>query len=365
MKHHAFSALSLLLLATACSSGDAASTPAGGADADADADAGAEAADAPTANPGADATVAVFSQEPVYFAGADNKRNVDATVDFPADGSYASVTFRVTLDCPSGRCDPYDRFGSIGIVPDEASDATIELVRFVTPFGVGADFSWDATDLRPLLRGKVHLRGFIDTWVGPGSPYGDGWLLTASVEMTGGTPEHEPLAVVPVWTMRSVTYGDPAHPTSEFVAPATLAVPSGATQLALRSFVTGHGQGNADNCAEFCAKDHTMTVGATPYVTRLWRDDCATSGAPGQHGTFQYARSGWCPGASVEPWTADVTADLAPSVTVAYDVEAFENTCRPDAATCSGCSLGTGCAYDDGAHTEPHWFVSALLVARR
>jgi hypothetical protein len=77
-----------------------------------------------------------------------------------------------------------------------------------------------------------------------------------------------------------------------------------------------------------------------------------------------YPRAGWCPGAPVLPWTEDLYG-LPAELTIGYDVEAYENTCRPDAATCTGCTLGTGCEYDGGAHTEPRFEQSALIVFYR
>jgi len=67
----------------------------------------------------------------------------------------------------------------------------------------------------------------------------------------------------------------------------------------------------------------------------------------------------------VKPWTVEVTKDVAGGSTaaVAYDVEAYDNTCRPDANPCAGCSLGTGCPYDGANHTEPNYQVSSLLIA--
>jgi hypothetical protein len=93
----------------------------------------------------------------------------------------------------------------------------------------------------------------------------------------------------------------------------------------------------------------------------VWREDCATAGVPGQAGTFQYPRAGWCPGAMVTPWIEDFLQPGA-ELALTLDVEAYENTCRPDAAQCSGCTLGTGCEYDGGAHTEPRYERSALVV---
>ncbi|HMV68949.1 MAG TPA: peptide-N-glycosidase F-related protein, partial [Myxococcota bacterium] len=322
--------------------------------------------DAPRA--GDDASVVVFDRTPVYFAGADNRREVDARASFPSDGAYSRVTLRLALDCPGGGCDPWDRLGSLSLVaPGEAGgEAVLELVRFVTPYGVGGAWDIDVTELRPLLSGDVALRAFIDTWVGPGSPYGDGWLLSARFEMTGGVPSPLPVAVAPIWAPRMAPYGDPARPIASTIAAVSVAVPA-ATSFALRTLVTGHGQGNLDNCGEFCSRTHAVVVGGQRHEQVVWRDDCETTAVQPQAGTWRYPRAGWCPGADVRPWRVDVTADLAPGApaTIGYDVEAYENTCRPDAASCGGCVFGTSCAYDGGAHTEPGWYVSGLLIAYR
>jgi hypothetical protein len=177
-------------------------------------------------------------------------------------------------------------------------------------------------------------------------------------------PSPLPVAVVPVWISTAATYGDPAKPIAGSVPPATVKLPKAST-YALRTFVTGHGQGNAGNCAEFCPKTHTLTAGTTPHAQKIWRTDCATTGAPHQQGTYQYSRAGWCPGADVKPWTIDVTADVAGggSASFSYDVEAYDNTCRPDAMPCTGCTLGTGCTYDGSSHTEPNYQISTVLIA--
>jgi hypothetical protein len=326
----------------------------------------------PGSLPGMDVTITPFMATPIYFTGADNQRTVDMPASFPTTGAYDQITLHLTLACPTtpGGCDPWDRFASLGIVTQKgtggAPDTVIELARFITPYHVGASWDVDLTDLRPLLSGDVTLRAFIDTWVGPGSPYGDGWVLTASFDMHGGIPAALPIAVVPVWNPVSLVYGDPSKPIAT-AAPAQMITLPAASSFALRTLVTGHGQGNADNCAEFCGKNHTLTVNGNAHVQQIWRTDCATTAAPNQQGTYQYSRAGWCPGATVTPWSFDVTADIAgaPSVTIGYDVEAYENTCRPDSMTCTGCTLGTTCAYDGGNHTDPNFQLSSLLIGYR
>ena len=314
--------------------------------------------------------VTAFDQTPVYFTGEDNKRTVDATASFPATGAYEKIILHLSLDCPAGGCDPWDRLGTLGVVTAKGSaggaDTVIEIDRFMTPFHVGMQWDVDVTDLRPLLSGDITLRGFIDTWVGPGSQYGDGWLLSARFEMKGGIPAALPVAVLPVWTMRSAVYGDPARPIPSSLPPETLTLPSGASSYALRTLVTGHGQGNANNCAEFCSRAHTITAGTTAHKATIWRKDCATTAAPNQEGTYKYSRAGWCPGADVHPWILDVTKDVADGkATFAYDVQAYENTCRPEAMPCAACTLGSSCDYDGGSHTEPNYSVSTVLIAYR
>jgi hypothetical protein len=314
--------------------------------------------------PGIDTTVTPFDATHFYFAGDDNRRVLDADATFPAEGLYQTITLHLSLDCPAGGCE----FASIGVVTATGQngepDTELEIARFITPYKLAGAWDIDVTDLRPLFAGTIKLRGYIDTWVGPGSPYGDGWLLTASFEMIGGVPDRRPVAVVPVWNRTYVVYGDPAKPIAAQLPSAEITLPSGASSFALRSLVTGHGQGNASNCAEFCQRDHTLTAGATAHTELLWRDDCETTAVPNQQGTWKYARAGWCPGADVRPWVIDVTADLAGGATASfgYDAEAYENTCRPDAAQCAGCTLGTGCEYDGGSHTEPNYQVSTVLI---
>ena len=67
----------------------------------------------------------------------------------------------------------------------------------------------------------------------------------------------------------------------------------------------------------------------------------------------------------MKPWSFDVTAGVAGAseATFAYDVQAYESTCRPAATPCAGCTLGATCDCDGGAHTEPSYQLAAVLVA--
>jgi len=330
----------------------------------------------PTA--GQDATVAGFDKKLIDYAGSSANRTAEVTAAFPASGSYAKITLHLTLACPQGGCDAWDRFATLGVVQSGPSgDVVLEIARFMTPYGIGASWDIDVTQLRPILRGNVKLRAFIDTWVPQtGANSGNGWLLTTTFDMKGGVGAHDPIAVLPIWQRTYAVYGEPTKPITTSVPPQTIDLAplrsAGATTFAVRSFVTGHGQGGADNCAEFCPRTHTITVASKAHPLSVWRTDCATTAVPGQHGTFTYSRAGWCPGATVRDWTIDATADLASasSASFAYDVQSWTNGCRPtaitDAGTCPSCNGGApACAYDGAGHTEPYYYVSSLLIASR
>lgn len=299
----------------------------------------------------------------VYFKGGDNQRERTFKAQLPSSSAaYRQATLKFTLSCPGGFCDAWDRTGSFGIV-DEASGTYFELMRFMTPYGLGESWTLDLTPFLPLLQGERTFRVFIDTWVGPGHPQGNGWLVDASLDLeVGSIAEGRPVYVQPLLSFADVVYGDPSRSTRR---EAQLLPLIGYSSAQIVSTITGHGQGNAENCAEFCPKIHRISVGQTSFERRVWRDNCATSVNPNQKGTYQYSRAGWCPGDKVEPWSIDITqALLSGDLGFAYQPENYENTCRPDASSCKGCSLGTGCGYDDGRHTEPRYYVSSYVIYR-
>lgn len=303
---------------------------------------------------GEDTTVTVFAEEYIHF-GEENKRQVDLQVDFPDDTlTYEQVTGRFALTCPDGGCDWWDRYGTFGVVldPGTEDEQYIELDRFITPYRVG--FSWEAdlTAVRPLLTGTQTMRVFIDTWVTEGHEQGDGWLFDAELDFEGGPPPSpEPIAVVPVWGHLSWNAGLEDSPVEDQVLPQTLDLPEDATDVVFRSFITGHGWNNSQNCAEFCEKEHFYTVAGSDegeeFGREVWRDDCSETETDGtQQGTWEYDRAGWCPGAQVFPWDTDVSDQAAgqASVDVSYRLEDF---------TWAG----------DG--DQPYYYMSGVLIVAR
>jgi hypothetical protein len=307
---------------------------------------------------------ALFSGAHVYF-GAENRREIDADVELPPDGyQYSNIRLTLALRCPQGGCDHWDRHGHLSLVLDSGTDHAreVELLRFVTPYRREMSTELDVTELRPLLTGRVTARVFIDTWVGPGHAQGAGWLVDATLSYTGGTPERDVLSVVPLWSPGGVVFGDPNRNPERRIE---VDIPAGAHGARLWTLVTGHGQGNAYNCAEFCQARHTLKVGERTFERVIWRDDCASTAVPDQPGTWTLSRAGWCPGAGVRTWIEEASVTPGSRVTVSWTPQAYENTCRPGVAQCGGCTLGTGCDYDGGNHTEPYYQLSGLLVVYR
>jgi hypothetical protein len=298
---------------------------------------------------GPQSNVKVFDKAHVYWVSSnDNHRSVKQEVDFPEKlFLYESVQLNIRLECPPPACDAWDRRGAIYLHLEDGQK--VELARFMTPYGVGAGWKFDVAPLVPVLVGRRTVEVEIDTWVGPGHSQGAGWLVTADLAMTGGRPKEYPFAVIPVFQPQNVDVGDPIKdPRRSFTGD----LPSKEFSSAkLISIVTGHGQGNTENCAEFCAKNHSFTVGGKMQQRRVWRDNCSrtVTNRP-QRGTWTLARAGWCPGASVEPLVMDLAGPLD-KLTVEYLPQAYVNNAR------------TG--YNDGSHTQPYYQMSAVVVLYR
>jgi hypothetical protein len=322
--------------------------------------------------------VPAFTGELLYVGHTES----DVVVELPAADAdpIQQIIMHYELVCPPAGCDPYDRDAWVKVIQDPGTpqETGIEVWRLITPFCVGGKWDLDVTHLLPLLTGSQTIRVHIGTGVGPNDNYPqDGWKLNLSFEYRYGEPAEKPIAVIPLWDVISAEYGNPNVPIAQSVPLRMVNIPPGVSHAKLWAFVTGHGQGNAENCGEFCDKLQTISVNGIAFDKSIARSDCAQTAVPGQCGTYTYPREGgWCPGAEVYPWSEDVSAAITPgqAIPITYDVEGYVNTCRPDAPgapSCTGCTLleyrscqatNTCCEYDGGAHTLPRWMVSAALI---
>ncbi len=313
-----------------------------------------------------------------YVSGDENLRTIDAPVDFP-EGDWERINLRLELSCPAdGDCDNWDRLANIYLVEDPGgeNEESYELLRYITPYNEGMCIHTDVSDYAALLTGARTLRSFISTWVGPGSPHGHGWRVTLKFIFHPGVASRElPTQILNVWSNNWITVGDPDNLIGDQIGIRQIEIPAGVTRAETRLLVTGHGQGNQDNCAEFCHSQQVILVNDLPVSVDPWRSDCSQNPLDDQDGTWRYSRAGWCPGAVVLPHVSDVTAlaDIAAQNNFGYEVwdsegDLYINNCRPGAGDenniCQECAFDDdpgNCDYDGGMHTEPRDQISVQL----
>ena len=322
---------------------------------------------AATAAPGDTTWVSTYQQEFINWATPHY-----ATYNLPADPpQWSKIVMRLTIECPGAPndCDPWDRLGHLRIVTPDQGD--IEIARFITPYDItGAGFpgvcSWthNVTPWKSLLHGDVELRLYVESWIGGNN----GWLITTDFAFIEGELAEEPYRVVKLWGDDHLEYGNPSNPIATQIPAMDLDVPADVTKAEIRVFTTGHGQGNTLNCAEFCQREHRVLANGTQFDHLLWRSNCSTNACSPQGGNWSFGRAGWCPGAGAPPWKVDITS-VAPvgggTIPVQYDVEAYENLCRPDNPDCVSGQTCTDCNFNTTGHTNPHYTMQASAIFYR
>ena len=274
----------------------------------------------------------------------------------------------------------------IGIVPGENYIPTIELMRFMTPFGVGyyneheigqkrkpvyidkwADcVTWaqDITDLYPTLEKEAYVGVFIDTW----TP--EGYVVSVDLDLKESQISCDALPnrkVMPL--LNTVYYIGQSYP--DIFARQDLEMefdmPKAAKNVRLKYIVTGHGGHSGGD--EFVKRQNIVSIDGNEVLNFIpWRDDCASFRRfnPGTGvwlikrlamyidkegysekmveeplGSSDLSRSNWCPG-----------SDVVPEQTLVGDLASGKHTFKvsiPEAEPVEG-------------HKLNHWLVSAYLV---
>ena len=276
----------------------------------------------------------------------------------------------------------------VGIVAGDNYLPTIELMRFMTPFGVGhyseeddslsskrrpvyipkwekcVQWEQDITDLYPALEGEAYVGIFIDTWTPEG--------YVASMELNFKESKitcdkrvnrHvEPL-------MNTMYYIGQSYPDifARKAVSTDFVIPENAKNVRLKYIVTGHG-GHAGG-DEFVQKRNIVSVDGQEVINFIpWRDDCASfrrfNPATGVWlikrlaayispdgykvkeveeplASSDKSRSNWCPG-----------SDVLPEEVALGEIKAGKHTFTvniPDAQEIDGEKMN-------------HWLVSAYLV---
>lgn len=270
-------------------------------------------------------------------------------------GAYDRIMAHLVVTCPmvSGGCDDWDRLASIQAMAPNGE--WVEIIRYITPYGVACDHTLDVTDFASILQGNTPIRMYIDTW-GTG-----GWKMDLELTYEAGTPEFLYTNVHTAWH-GNYNFGDPADPQPAGV----VTVDPGAAEAAkLRLVTSGHGwgQNNTDNAAEFYNATHEIVVNGTTFTQNLWTDcnpnpdDCSP-----QNGTWTYNRAGWCPGAIAQPYEYDLTSLLNGSpldLSYIFD-EDYADFCHPNNPNCVSGQTCPDC--NDGYN--PFYRVGAYVISR-
>ncbi len=281
----------------------------------------------------------------------------------------------------------YEKF--IGIVAGKHYLPTVELMRFMTPFGVGyysgkdnelsskrrpvyipkwadcVEWQQDISDLYPELEGEAYVGVFIDTWTE------QGYLASVELQFQESQVSCVPMPrahVLPL--VNTVYYIGQEYPDLFARKPLVtdFNLPKGAKNVRLRYIVTGHG--GHDGGDEFTPQENILSVdGKVVYKFTPWRDDCASFrrfnpgtgvwlekrvasfiGEDGNYtekeieepvGSSDFSRSNWCPGSDVAPEDIPLVGITPGRHTL--------NIAIPKAQPIKGSEMN-------------HWLVSAYLV---
>ena len=86
------------------------------------------------------------------------------------------IKMYIRVECPSGGCDPWDRFANI-LVKNSNTNQWYEMARHITPYGVGNSqltrgLEVAVTDFKSVLSGNLELKIYAETWVA------SGWVIS-------------------------------------------------------------------------------------------------------------------------------------------------------------------------------------------
>lgn len=231
----------------------------------------------------------------IYVFDADYYTHTYDTNGIALDSSYITATDTLYLV----KTEYYKHFEIID---------KIELGRAITPYADGFSNYWnrqyifDVTEFAPLLKGNKDIQAHYSGW-------SDGFTATIDFHFIYGTPTRDVVDFTPLWH-GSPKYGekvDGVHTIENFVSEKSYSMDD-ATYSELTFTPTGHGFGDAENCAEFCAKTFDVVSNGTNAGQQLiWKDDCGENALFPQPGTWLYDRANWCPGEQVPKFIFDLT----------------------------------------------------------
>ena len=219
------------------------------------------------------------------------------------------IKMYIRLECPSGGCDPWDRFANI-LVKNSNTNQWYEMARHITPYGVGNSqltrgLEVDVTDFKSLLSGNVELKIYAETWVA------SGWVISLEFDYLAGNPDYKYYQITPVLqfnrnSLSGVPYGGENGNTQldkeKFDLTKTISVGSNIKSAHFRTIISGWGHATpADSdgraCAEWCFRTHKIKINNVDKFSHYMGPiGCGNNPISNQGGNWAPDRAGWCPG---------------------------------------------------------------------
>ena len=219
------------------------------------------------------------------------------------------IKMYIRLECPSGGCDPWDRFANI-LVKNSNTNQWYEMARHITPYGVGNSqltrgLQVDVTDFKSLLSGNVELKIYAETWVA------SGWVISLEFDYLAGNPDYKYYQITPVIqfnrnSLSGVPYGGENGNTQldkeKFDLTKTISVGSNIKSAHFRTIISGWGHATpADSdgraCAEWCFRTHKIKINNVDKFSHYMGPiGCGNNPISNQGGNWAPDRAGWCPG---------------------------------------------------------------------
>lgn len=254
---------------------------------------------------------------------------------------YEQVLLNIDLTCPTGGCGDWDVLADLKVV---TSTGSYELARYITPYGIACG-GWvvDITDFKSVLGGEVEFQTNVFVYTE------QGWLVDMSIDLIDNNSQNTFQNLSRLWEKGYQVYGDPGI--SYDLDPVDVNFEANTEESHVRMTITGHGQGNTNNAAEFFEVDHTLTVDGSAFDNHhLWKSDCASNPCSDQAGNWLFSRAGWCPGQHVTPYIINTNSATTAggSISLDYELQNYTNL------------LNTG--YDNSGHTEPYYKIYSYFV---
>jgi len=270
-------------------------------------------------------------------------------------GAFDQINAILDVQCPFNNCDDWDRIAHVYATDHRGQ--RIEIIRYITPYGVPCSHNIDLTDYMSFLQGKIKFEVACGTY----EDYGFEFSLT--LNYSAGTPVYAYSSVDTIW-QQTFQFGDYAN--LQPVPEVHFTFPDEAVASKLKLVGTGHGWDinyNTSNAAEFYEATHTIWVnGEQTFDQHNWYD-CQPNpdGCQPQNGSWTHDRAGWCPGAIAQWFDYDLTPYMG-SGEIDLDYVFFPDYvdyCHPNHPDCI---TGTTCANCDQGF-NPHLVVACNLVS--